>query len=78
MGKTQTTKAEELIIRLIEQGQRKMTFNSFILEIRRSIGGDMKRTVKPYFELMQQLGMIQPVEEKEERYVIILSEAERN
>lgn len=55
-----------------------MTFNSFILEIRRSIGGDMKRTVKPYFELMQQLGMIQPLEEKEERYVIILSEAERN
>jgi len=72
MGKTQVVKAELMLKEITDKGERKIPFEKFIITIKRTIGSDMNRTVKPYFSLMEELNLIEAVENEGERYVIIL------
>lgn len=72
MGKKQAARAQELLNEIVARGDRRVRFEQLIIEIKRNIGSDMNRTVKPYFALMRDLNMIQPLEENGEKYVIIL------
>lgn len=72
MGKTQIVKAKELLNDITRGGVKKIRFEQFIIEIKKTIGSDMNRTVKPYFALMKDTGLIQPIEEEGVKYVIIL------
>lgn len=52
MAKTRYEKAKELLIKLKEEHGEFIQLDKLLIDIRKDIGGDEKRTVKPYIKFM--------------------------
>jgi hypothetical protein len=67
MGKTQYKRAREFLDKLKGEIGEEVKFELFLLEMRKELGADEKRTIKPYMQLMRDLTMV-----KEEGGLVII------
>ena len=67
MGKTRYSKALSFVERLKNEEKEVLEEDQFIKEMTKILGSDVKRTIKPYIELMVSTGLI---EEKGDKVVI--------